>query len=398
MSRVVQVANFVAPRSGGLRTALAHLAAGYASAGHEVVQVVPGPRDAVVTKPWGRRVVLRGPAVPGTGYRLLASPGRVQRLLEELRPDRLEVHDRTTLRGLGGWARSAGVPSLLVSHERLDAVLSSWLPGLCTLRPFAALVEASEARLGADFDVVVATTAWAAVGLRVPADRLVRVPLGVDLATFSPGATSEVLQGRDSGPGASGVRLAAVTRLSREKRPGLAVATAVELVRRGADVSLDLVGDGPLRRTLESDVASGAPVRLLGHLHSRRAVAAVLARADVVLAPGPVETFGLAALEALACGTPVVVDRGSALPEVVGPAGVAAAGTAGAFADGVEELLARPRHLREQAARARAETFRWDAAVEGFLRAHRLPLRTAPTRAAPHPRSGPSPAAHPAGR
>src|SRR2546421_170646 len=83
------------------------------------------------------------------------------------------------------------------------------------------------------------------------------------------------------------------------------------------------------------------------------ALAGLLAAADVVLAPGPVETFGLAALEALACGTPVVVSASSALPEVIGAAGVAVAGED--FADGVRTVLARPALERRAAARRRAE-------------------------------------------
>jgi alpha-1,6-mannosyltransferase len=46
----------------------------------------------------------------------------------------------------------------------------------------------------------------------------------------------------------------------------------------------------------------------------------------VALAPGPAETFGLAALEALACATPVVVSADSALPEVAGEAGASVPG------------------------------------------------------------------------
>jgi len=52
MTRIVQVANFVTPSSGGLRTTLRHLATGYAHAGHEVIQVVPGSRDESVEMPW----------------------------------------------------------------------------------------------------------------------------------------------------------------------------------------------------------------------------------------------------------------------------------------------------------------------------------------------------------
>ena len=42
--RILRIANYVAPRSGGLKTALRHLGAGYQAAGHEAVLVIPGER------------------------------------------------------------------------------------------------------------------------------------------------------------------------------------------------------------------------------------------------------------------------------------------------------------------------------------------------------------------
>jgi alpha-1,6-mannosyltransferase len=151
-------------------------------------------------------------------------------------------------------------------------------------------------------------------------------------------------------------------------------------VLRGGKVPavLTVAGDGS-RRTALAYRAARLPVRFAGHIADRSAVAALLASADVLVAPGPVETFGLAALEALACGTPVVVNAAGALPEVVGDAGVAVRGTPEAFADGVREILERPEGERRAAARARAEQFDWPRAVDGFLSAHGL----APTGSAP---------------
>ncbi|MYU18664.1 glycosyltransferase, partial [Streptomyces sp. SID8361] len=130
-------------------------------------------------------------------------------------------------------------------------------------------------------------------------------------------------------------------------------------------------GDGPLRPRLEARAhAEGLPAVFLGHVAERAGLAAVQASADVVLAPGPAETFGLAALEALACGSPVVVSALSALPDIVGPAGETAADNGPAFADAVERVLARSESLRRAAARARAERYGWPTAVASFLTAH----------------------------
>src|SRR5262245_27162038 len=123
--RIVRLANFITPCSGGLRTALRELGAGYAAAGHEPVLVMPGAADRDEQTPQGRVITLRGPVLPMSGgYRLLLSRRRVRNVLESLRPDRLEVSDRTTLRWTGPWARRHGVPAVMVSHESVAGLLS----------------------------------------------------------------------------------------------------------------------------------------------------------------------------------------------------------------------------------------------------------------------------------
>ncbi|MFE9173343.1 glycosyltransferase [Streptomyces kebangsaanensis] len=368
---IVRLANFVAPASGGLRTALHELGKGYKAAGHAPVLIIPADRHTDRETEQGRVITLPGPLLPGTGgYRVLTDKRRVVALLEELAPDRLEVSDRTTLRWTGKWARRARVPAVMVSHETADGVLRTWgLPQNLSRRAADVL----NARTAHTYARVVCTTEFAEREfVRIGARNVVRAPLGVDLVERHPALRHVGLRAWHASEDEA--LLVMCSRLSVEKRPGTALDAVEALRRRGRRAVLVVAGDGPLRARLEQRACERAlPVAFLGHVRDRGLLAALQASADVCLAPGPAETFGLAALEAMACGTPVVASASSALPEVIGPAGVTAADHGAAFADAVETLLARPERERREAARTRAECFGWAASVEAFLAAHDAP-------------------------
>jgi alpha-1,6-mannosyltransferase len=364
--RIVRLANFVMPRSGGIRTALYALGSGYLAAGHEPVLVMPGERSSDEITPQGRVITVRGAAVWWTGgYRVMLGRRRLTALLGDLAPDRLEVSDRFTLRWTGRWARENGVPSIMVSHESLFGLLGE--AGL-TGRPRRWLADLLNDRTARHYDQVLATTHWATEEFRrLGRHNLVRVPLGVDLEVFDPGCHDPCLRAQCASP--EQVLLVHCGRLSPEKRPWRSIDALANVRGNGIDAVLVLAGDGPLKESLRRR-AVGLPVHFADFVPDRVTLARLLATADIVLAPGPVETFGLAALEAMACGTPVVVDGASALPEVIGDAGVAVLGEGEAFAEGVRMLLARPAPQRRAMARSRAELFDWGTAVSGFLRAH----------------------------
>jgi alpha-1,6-mannosyltransferase len=390
--RIVRLANYVAPNSGGLRTSLRELGAGYLAAGHEPVLIIPGERDSDEQTSQGRVITLPGPRLPFTGgYRAMLRKRRVAALLGELRPDTLEVSDRTTLRWTGRWAREHGVPAVMISHESLTALMRMAVPGLdlpalTRWGPALALVDAVNRRTARAYRHVICTTAWAAAEFeRIGIGNLLRAPLGVDLTTFAPPHNKgphrdkpyhhepcHQEQGkrvRDTYAAPGETLLVHCGRLSPEKKPQRSLNTLATLRARGLSARLVVAGDGPLRRRLERRAIRDAlPVTFAGFLPDRSDLAALLASADVAIAPGPAETFGLAGLEALACGTPVVVSAESALPEVVGEAGSSVAGED--LAAGVLTVLSWPEPQRRAAARARAEQFGWPAAVQAFLAVH----------------------------
>ena len=297
------------------------------------------------------------------GYRVLWHRRRLARLLTRLQADALEVSDRTTLRWTGRWARSTAYPP---SWCRTRASRHCWRGRCrgCTVRARRAVADWLNRRTGQAYQQVICTTGWAAAEFeRIGAGNLVRVPLGVDLATFTPrGAGS----GQVRAPGQ--ILLVPCGRLSAEKKPQRSLTTLATLRASGLPVRLVVAGDGPLRPRLERRAArAGLPVTFVGFLPGRPTSAALLASADVALARAG-GNLGLAALEALACGTPVVVSAGSALPEVAGEAGASVAGQD--LAAGVSAVLARPEQARRAAARARAEQYDWATAVRGFLVVH----------------------------
>jgi N-acetyl-alpha-D-glucosaminyl L-malate synthase BshA len=152
------------------------------------------------------------------------------------------------------------------------------------------------------------------------------------------------------------------------------IVRALSLVVREHNVGLVLVGDGPERPAVQAliDELGLAPrVRLLGPLlHFED----LLARADLFLLPSETESFGLAALEALASGVPVVASAVGGVGEVVdhGETGLLVPpGEPGALATAVESLLGdEPRRLTMCLAARKAALSRFtpDPALDQYER------------------------------
>lgn len=127
----------------------------------------------------------------------------------------------------------------------------------------------------------------------------------------------------------------------------------------GEEVCVVFGGDGPARGALETQAERvDADVRFLGFL-DREDLPAFYSALDVFAFPSPVETQGIVALEANACGTPVVGVNAGALAETIED-GVTGyhypEGDVDAFRAGIERAIATSGDLRENCLARREET------------------------------------------
>jgi colanic acid/amylovoran biosynthesis glycosyltransferase len=162
------------------------------------------------------------------------------------------------------------------------------------------------------------------------ASRLHVVHCGVDSSTY--GQEGEQIDG-DAETGAP--TLICVGRLVPVKGQALLLQAAAELRRHGRDVSVEIIGEGPVRPLLEQlidEQGLADRVRLVGAL-GQEEIPARLRAATIFVLPSFAEGVPVVAMEAMAVGTPVVTTRIAGIPELI--------------EDGVSGLLVTPGRLDE---------------------------------------------------
>lgn len=205
---------------------------------------------------------------------------------------------------------------------------------------------------------------------RVDDERIVVIPPGVDLAAFAPADQSAAKTALDIPPDAW-LAVAARRLVPRMGLDVLLSAWAKFCGETSADARLLIVGEGAERSRLEGEAARldiTANVRFCGALDDESLLRCYQA-ADVSVVPSlALEGFGLAALESLACGTPVIAADVGGLAELLSPLDPSLLVPTGSAEDLAARLAAAWSKARSlpgrEACRAYAEKFAWDIALD----------------------------------
>ena len=294
------------------------------------------------------------------------------------RPD--VVHDNQTL-GYGLLLlQRAGLPVVATVHHpitedrRHDLAAARGTQRLSTRRwySFLAMQGRVVRRLPALLTVSQSSYDDIVRDFRVRPERLTVVPVGVETDVFVP-PTAPRVPGRIVATASADVPLKGLVPLLE----------AVAKLRTERDVELVVVGrpkaGGPAEQAIERLGLADA-VRFVSGV-SEQELVDLFGSAQVAVVPSLYEGFSLPAVEAMACGTPLVATTAGALPEVVGPDGVTALhvppGDPEALATAVGRLLDDPELAARLGSAGRervVELFTWRAVAEQTVRWYRAVL------------------------
>jgi alpha-1,6-mannosyltransferase len=388
--KTLHLTNAYHPSSGGIRSFYHALLAAAARHRRPVRLVVPAERSSIEDLGEFARIyrvrAIRSPIIDRR-YRLILPYrfvfgrwGRIWNILRTERPDVVEVCDKYSLCHLGclirrRWFAGARRPALVgLSCERMDDNVAAFVSARGIGRSFSRWYMRHV--YVPQFDGHVAVSSYAADELNGGPRDVHVAPLGLDVATFERAERSPAERQRvfgQIGAEPDTVLLLYAGRLSREKNIPLLLDTLDALTRAGRQrFRLVFAGDGPLRALLRDEALRRTPVRihLLGHVADAGTLSACYANADVVLHPNPREPFGIAPLEAMASGTPLVVPMSGGVRQyaTVDNAWLAEAEPA-AFAQAVRDLLAYPglRASRIASGRRTAHAHDWQCVTARYF-------------------------------
>jgi glycosyltransferase involved in cell wall biosynthesis len=392
--KTLHITNSYHPASGGIRTFYNAL---LDAANHHcrfVRLVVPAAETSIQeVGDFGRIYHVAAPRVPiiDSRYRWMLphtyawryeSP--LRRILAAERPDLVEVCDKFWLLYLSGVLRRGWIPGVPVpvivglTCERLDDNMRTYVSSGRAAQTVCERYMRQCYVPRFDFHIAVSEYIAAEVRRLLPErlrGRLYVCPMGVDYAAFSRSSDTATLRRellRRSGGTEKTALLLYAGRLSKEKNLFLLPPVLATLANHPrTDYRLVIAGDGGLTTELRTALEHSAPGRslFLGHCRGED-LAALYHATDIFVHPNPREPFGIAPLEAMAAGLPLVAPAsGGVLTYANHENAWLAENTPTSFADVISAVHADAAfsHRKIEQARRTAEQFSWPSVTANYF-------------------------------
>ncbi|HKC89254.1 MAG TPA: glycosyltransferase [Blastocatellia bacterium] len=389
--KTLHITNAYHKTSGGIRSFYRALLEAANRRGRLMRLVVPGERSAVEeVGSYGRvyHIAARRSLLFDKRYRLIMPPtylppfrGALRRILRDEQPDLIEVCDKYSVNWLAGLLRRGWIsdlrrpPLVGMSCERMDDNVGAFLG------------RSRAGRLGSRFylgylyipffDYHIANSSYTAAELLDATlarhERQIYVrPMGAEIDDFAGARRSEKSRQSliaEAGGDERTKLLLYAGRLSPEKN----VSLLIEMIGRLADdFRLIIAGAGPLIGRIENEAKVRAPgrVHLLGHISDRAKLIELYANCDAFIHPNPREPFGIAPLEAMAAGLPLVAPNVGGVLSYADETNAWLAEPKGeSFAAAARAVFNDPSTRKDRLARARwtARQYHWPIVTDRFF-------------------------------
>ena len=329
--KIVDVCAFYSPQGGGVRTYVEQKLAIGPQLGHEIVILAPGERHNVDERGHGARIItIPSPRLPvDRKYRYFDDEAALHRALNAEAPDIVEVSSPWRSPAMVSRWQGSARRCLIMHADPLSAYAYRWLKPIFSRstidRQFSWYWDHLRT-LSRQFDLTVCANHD--LSRRMTEGGLVNVvtnPMGVEVGLFSPERRDPLLRAELLAQCAlpeTAHLLVAVGRLAPEKRLQMVI-EAVSAASQYIPIGLVIVGEGRERRSIIRSISGNPHIRVFEPERRREQFATILASADALIHGCEAETFCMAAAEARASGTPVIVpDQGGAADHAQDGAGV----------------------------------------------------------------------------
>lgn len=415
LSKSVHITNYYHRNSGGISTSYNNLLAAAERHKRYIVLIVPGEKDEVEQVNEYAKiyyVAARQSPIFDKRYRMIMpwqfmqKGTRIREILLAEKPDMIEICDKYSLSLMGAMIRTnnfkkLGRPMLVhFSCERMDDNVASYISRSKIGKWFSRCIMgkynfglydfhlANSTYTAEEFyDSIEKPDTWFSKRLlnfswrffkaaKVPyQERIFVCPRGVDSEKYNSQRQSDEIKRKmreHAGIPADSTVLLYAGRISPEKNIGLLLDFMKILAKdEKRDFRLVIAGMGPQAEWLKNETAKQIPNKIvqLGHI-DKETLADYYANADVFVHPNPKEPFGIAPLEAMASGVPVVApNSGGILSYATDENTWLVEPTGKAFAEAINEVINHPELTKQKIVKALETTQNntWEKSTERLL-------------------------------